>query len=170
MVSFSAGSPSTDLPAGHEYTSSLPEFILGDLPTNPASHTPQYQWPPSFASLTSDSLSNSHVSQATGPPHIRLMYSSSMATLQEQSASPATMAIPPMRPPSPPQSDIPPPPSKPPGRYRKRIHSCPMCEKAFDRPSTLKKVSCPLTISRSSPYDRANSSSIAHVSPYGREM
>ncbi|KAN0121429.1 hypothetical protein V8E52_003325, partial [Russula decolorans] len=63
---------------------------------------------------------------------------SSMATLQGQSNPPA-MAIPPMRPPSPPQNEIPSSNNKPPGRYRKRVHSCTMCEKAFDRPSTLKK-------------------------------
>ncbi|KAI9510645.1 hypothetical protein F5148DRAFT_976509 [Russula earlei] len=44
-----------------------------------------------------------------------------------------------MRPPSPPQNEIHSLPNKPPGRYRKRIHACSMCEKAFDRPSTLKK-------------------------------
>ena len=139
MVRFSAGSPSSsDPPAGHEYTSSLPDFTLGDLPTIPASHA-HYQWPPPFASPTSDSLVNSHVPQVTGPTHIRLMYSSSIATLQDQSTSPA-MAIPPMRPPSPPQNEISSLPNKPPSRCRKRIHSCSMCEKAFDRPSTLKKV------------------------------
>jgi len=136
MVSFSGGSPSSRPSAGHEYTSSLPEFILGDIPTNPASPT-QYQWSPPFASPTSDTVAYSHVPQLSGPPHIRLMYSSSMATLEGQTASPA-MAIPPMRPPSPPQNDIPLLP-KPPGRYRKRVHACSMCEKAFDRPSTLKK-------------------------------
>jgi hypothetical protein len=138
MVRFSGGSPSTDPPAGHEYTSSLPEYTLGDIPTIPASHA-QYQWHPLLPAPTSDSLADSHVSQVTGPPHIRLMYSSSMATLQDQSNPPA-MAIPPMRPPSPPQNEIPSPNNKPPGRYRKRVHSCTMCEKAFDRPSTLKKV------------------------------
>lgn len=142
ILRFSGGSPSTDPPAGHEYSSSFPDFILGDIPTIPASHA-QYQWPPPpFASPTSDSLVNSHVSQVTGPPHIRLMYSSSMATLQDQPASPA-MAIPPMRPPSPPQNEIPSHINKPPARCRKRIHSCTMCEKAFDRPSTLKKVHPP---------------------------
>ncbi|KAI0248085.1 hypothetical protein BJV78DRAFT_1239857 [Lactifluus subvellereus] len=50
------------------------------------------------------------------------------------------MAIPPIRPPSPPQNEDPSPPHKSAGRYRKRVHSCSMCEKAFDRPSTLKKV------------------------------
>lgn len=137
MVSFSGGSPSTHPPAGHEYTSSLPDFILGDIPTNPASH-PQYQWPPPFASPTSsDTVAISHVPQLSGPPHIRLMYSSpSMATLEEQSPA---MAIPPMRPPSPPQNEILPLPPRPPGRHRKRIHACTMCDKAFDRPSTLKK-------------------------------
>src|SRR5260221_7365890 len=141
MVSFAGGSPSTHPPAGHEYTSSLPDFILGDIPTNPASHNHnQYQWPPPFASPTSDTVAISHVPQMSGPPHIRLMYSSSsMATLEGQTAPPA-MAIPPMRPPSPPQNEIPPLPPRPPGRHRKRIHSCTMCEKAFDRPSTLKKV------------------------------
>lgn len=139
MVSFSRGSPSTHPPTGHEYTSSLPHFILGDIPTNPASHA-QYQWPPPFASPTSDAVAISHVPQLSGPPHIRLMYSSpSMATLEGLPASP-TMAIPPMRPPSPPQNDIPPLQPRPPGRHRKRIHACSMCEKAFDRPSTLKKV------------------------------
>jgi len=137
MVSFSGGSPSSRPSAGHEYTSSLPEFILGDIPTNPASPT-QYQWSPPFASPTSDTVAYSHVSQLSGPPHIRPMYSSSMATLEEHTASPA-MAIVPMRPPSPPQNDTPLLP-KPPGRYRKRVHACTMCEKAFDRPSTLKKV------------------------------
>ena len=137
MVRFSGGSPSTDSPAGHEYTSSLPEYTFGDITTIPASHA-QYQWQPQLPAPTSDSLADSHVSQVTGP-HIRLMYSSSIATLQLQSNPPA-MAIPPMRPASPPQNEIPPPPNKPPGRYRKRVHSCTMCEKAFDRPSTLKKV------------------------------
>lgn len=142
LVSFSGGSPSTHPPTGHEYTSSLPEFILGDIPTNPVSHT-QYQWPPPFATPTSDTVASSHVSQLSGPPHIRLMYSSSsLATLEELTASPA-MAIPPMRPPSPPQNEIPPLSAKPAGRHRKRIHSCSMCEKAFDRPSTLKKVRPP---------------------------
>ena len=141
MVSFSGGSPSTHPPAGHEYTTSLPDFILGDIPTNPVTHA-QYQWPPPFATPTSDAIASSHVSPLSGPPHIRLMYSSSLATLEEQTASPA-MAIPPMRPPSPPQNEIPPLTAKPPGRHRKRIHSCSMCEKAFDRPSTLKKVRPP---------------------------
>ncbi len=136
MLRFSGGSPSTDPPAGHEYTSSLPEYTLGDLPTIPASHA-QYQWPPLLAANVP--LADSHVSQVTGPPHIRPMYSSSMATLQDQSTPPA-MAIPPIRPPSPPQNEIPSPNNKPPGRHRKRVHSCSMCEKAFDRPSTLKKV------------------------------
>jgi hypothetical protein len=141
MVRFSGGSPLTDPPAGHEYTSSLPEYTLGDIPTIPVSHA-QYQWQPLLPAPTSDPLADSHVSQVTGPPHIRLMYSSSMATLQDQSNPPA-MAIPHMRPPSPPQNEIPSPPNKPPGRYRKRVHSCSMCEKAFDRPSTLKKVHPP---------------------------
>ncbi|KAF8480802.1 hypothetical protein DFH94DRAFT_681465 [Russula ochroleuca] len=57
------------------------------------------------------------------------------------------MAIPPMRPPSPPQNEIPSHLNKPPGRCRKRIHSCSMCEKAFDRPSTLKKVHPTLILS-----------------------
>jgi hypothetical protein len=153
MARFSGGSPSTDPPAGHEYTSSLPEYSLGDIPTIPASHA-QYQWQPLLPAPTSDSFPDSHVSQVTGPPHIRLMYTSSMATLQDQSNPPA-MAIPPMRPPSPPQNEIPSPNNKPPGRYRKRVHSCTMCEKAFDRPSTLKKV-YPLSFSCSmeltSPY------------------
>ena len=80
MVRFSGGSPSTDPPAGHEYTSSLPEYTLGDIPTISASHA-QYQWQPLLPTPTgptSDSLADSHVSQVTGPPHIRLMYSSSM--------------------------------------------------------------------------------------------
>ncbi|KAH9009085.1 hypothetical protein EDB85DRAFT_1481165 [Lactarius pseudohatsudake] len=54
----------------------------------------------------------------------------SIATLEEQIVPPA-MAIPPMRLASPPQKSA--------ARCRKRIHSCSMCEKAFHRPSTLKK-------------------------------
>jgi hypothetical protein len=133
---FSAGSPSALHPVGHEYTSSLPEFILSDIPTNPAS---QYQWQLSFADPTSDHVPNSHVPQVTGPSHIRPLYSS-MATLQEQQIISPSMAIPPIRPPSPPQNENPSPPHKSAGRCRKRVHSCSMCEKAFDRPSTLKKV------------------------------
>jgi hypothetical protein len=136
---FSAGSPSTHHPAGHEYTSSLPEFILSDIPTNPASHATQYQWQLSIPDPTTDHVPNSHVPQVTGPSHIRPLYSS-MATLQEQQIVPPAMAIPPIRPPSPPQNDNPSPSNKSAGRCRKRVHSCPMCEKAFDRPSTLKKV------------------------------
>ncbi|KAI0307429.1 hypothetical protein B0F90DRAFT_1812918 [Multifurca ochricompacta] len=140
MTSFSGGSPSTNQLGGHGYTSPLADFILGDIPTtNPASHL-QYQWPPLFASpSTSNHVANSHAPQVTGPLHIRLMYSSSMATFEEQQIVPPAMAIPPIRPPSPPQNENPFPPHKPAGRCRKRIHSCSMCEKAFDRPSTLKK-------------------------------
>jgi hypothetical protein len=136
---FSTGSPSTLHPAGHEYTSSLPEFILSDIPTNPASHTTQYQWHLSFAAPTTGPLPNSHVPQVTGPSHIRPLYSS-MATLQEQQIIPLAMAIPPIRPPSPPQNENPSSSHKSAVRCRKRVHSCSMCEKAFDRPSTLKKV------------------------------
>lgn len=137
MARFSAGSPSTLHPAGHEYTSSLPEFILSNIPTNPASHS-QYQWQLSFADPTSDYGANSHVPQVTGPTHIRLNYSS-LATLEGQQITPPAMAIPP-RPPSPPQNENLSSPHKSAARCRKRVHSCPMCEKAFDRPSTLKKV------------------------------
>ncbi|KAF8261526.1 hypothetical protein EI94DRAFT_1789416 [Lactarius quietus] len=62
----------------------------------------------------------------------------SISTLEEQIVPPA-MAIPPMRPSSPPQNENPSSPLKSAARCRKRIHSCSMCEKAFDRPSTLKK-------------------------------
>src|SRR6266702_986511 len=136
MASFSGGSPSTLQLGGHEFTSPLAGFILGDIPTYTASRS-QYQWPPLFAS-PSNNFSISHVPPATGQPHIRLVYPS-IATLEEQIVPPA-MAIPPMRPPSPPQNKNTPSPLKSAARCRKRIHSCSMCEKAFDRPSTLKKV------------------------------
>ncbi len=136
MASFSGGSPSVYQLGGHEFTSPFAGFELGDIPTNTASHS-QYQWPPLFAS-PSNSFFNSHVPQASGPPHIRLMYPS-VATLEEQIVPPV-MAIPPMRPPPPPHNEDPSSPLKPAARCRKRIHSCSMCEKAFDRPSTLKKV------------------------------
>src|SRR6266404_7186648 len=85
MASFSGGSPSVYQLGGHEFTSPFAGFELGDIPTNTASHS-QYQWPPLFAS-PSNSFFNSHVPQASGPPHIRLMYPS-VATLEEQIVPP----------------------------------------------------------------------------------
>ncbi|KAI0271697.1 hypothetical protein BC834DRAFT_967136 [Gloeopeniophorella convolvens] len=144
MASFSRGSPSAEHLAGHGYNTSLADFVL-DHPLSNAATVAQYQRPPQFAS-PSTHVATSHVLGAAARlPGPYLKPTAKPSTVSTTAAGGhfvfptfPTMTVELPRAPSPPPDDNS-SQEKPQGRSRKRLHSCTMCEKAFDRPSTLKK-------------------------------